>query len=191
MPNISEIPPIPRRVLPVIYVIDNSSDMRSSIQQVNEGIQAAINKYREDFGARQANMHLKMNVLQCGETPRWMHQGGLIGVENFNFTPMRAGGKLNMGAALKELNSKLSENSFLPNTSGYFSPFIIFVCDSHSADDYMLPLKELVNNSWFEKSNKICLLSKPTVDAQMMILIAGDIKSVARMDDYRDIACIL
>lgn len=190
MPRIEDIPPIPRRVLPLIFVIDTSSNMASSVSQINEGLQLAISRYRQDFGARQANLHLKMAVLLCGEKPQWM-QNDFVGVENFNLRPITAGGKMNMGAALRELNSKLSENAFLAPTNGYFSPFIIFISDSHSADDYVLPLKELLNNNWFMRANKISLLSKPTADPEMMILLAGDIKSVARIDDYRQISGIL
>ena len=192
MPRIEDIPSIPRRVLPVFYVIDTSSNMAGQyISQINAGLKAACAKYAEDFGSKQANMHLKIAVLSCGDRPCWMYNE-LLGIEKFNLKPLSTGGKMNMGAALRELNSKLSENAFLTPDSGYFTPFIIFISDSHSADDYILPLRDLIDNDWFMRSNKLSLLSRPTADAEMMILLAGgDVKSVARVDDYSLISQIL
>lgn len=60
-----------------------------------------------------------------------------------------------MGAALWELNHKLSWEEFLNQPDGVYLPVIIFVSSCGAAYGYREELQELLENKWFRHATKI------------------------------------
>jgi uncharacterized protein YegL len=62
-----------------------------------------------------------------------------------------------MGAAFKELNHRMSRNSFLNSPSLSFAPVIFLMTDGYPSDDYKEGLRELQTNSWYKFGLKAAL----------------------------------
>ena len=62
-----------------------------------------------------------------------------------------------MGEAFKELNTRMSRNSFLNSPSLSFAPVIFLMTDGYPSDDYREALAELSTNSWYKFGLKAAL----------------------------------
>ena len=104
-------------------------------------------------------------------------------MEDFVWEDLDAGGLTDVGAALKELDGKLSRNAFLQSMTGAYLPVIIFMTDGCATDDYKKALSEIRNNKWFTRATKIGFALGESPDMKMISEVVGNSEAVIKTDD--------
>ena len=144
MPIIEDGTKNPRKILPIIYVIDTSGSMAGTrIAAVNQAM-AETMKVLKEVSAKNPTAELKIGVLQFANGSSWIHDG-LISIDDFYWDELTAGGITDLGAALNELHKRLSSKSFLRSKVGYLRPVVIFMSDGNPTDDYESALTNISN----------------------------------------------
>lgn len=186
MPDIGAIPEIPRRTLHIFYVLDTSGSMGGKpINQLNMGIEETIRVLKEEVAQKSADVQIKVAVLEFNSGAKWLNPAGPEDVENFIFEPLSAGGLTDVGAALQELDSKLSRKSgYLQSMTGAYLPIIFFMSDGFATDEYQKALAEANNNKWFRRATKIGVAMGDSPDITMIANVVGSVESVIRVDDF-------
>lgn len=193
MPGISDIPEIPRRVLHIFYVLDTSGSMGGTpIAQLNMAIEETIRVLNTEVAQKSADVQLKIAVLKFASGASWLNPAGPEDVENFIFEPLSAGGLTDVGAALTELDSKLSRKSgYLQSMTGAYLPIIFFMSDGYATDDYQKALAAINQNKWFRRATKIGIAMGDSPDCTMIANVVGNVEAVIRVDDYSTLAQIV
>lgn len=88
-----------------------------------------------------------------------------------------------MGAALAELDSKLSRNEFLSSVTGALMPVIIVMTDGFANDEWEAPLARIRDNKWFRKATKIGFAIGDDADLKMISEVVGNSEAVIRTTD--------
>ena len=189
--NTHEIEGIARRVLNVFFVIDTSGSMAgTAIAQVNMGIQDTIETLKQE--AHNADAQLKLAVLEFNSGATWLNPAGPQDVEDFMFAnPLEAHGLTDMGAALTELDSKLSRSAYLNAIQGNYLPLIIFLSDGQPTDDYLKALEKIRKNKWFKNARKIAFAVGDAPDITMLANVTGNVESVIKMEDLSQLANLI
>lgn len=191
MPNLDNRGATPRRDLHVFYVLDTSGSMEGNpIQILNQAMLETIGVLKK-VAKSNGDAQLKLSVLEFGPMVRWMQKDGPQKVEDFVWQDLSAGGLTNIGAALKELNQKLSTREFLKSASGTMLPIIIFMTDGYATDEYEKELEEIKKNKLFRKATKIGFAIGDNPDVEMIAHLAGDSEAVVHTDDLALFARLL
>lgn len=192
MPNRDNLNESPRRILTVFYVLDVSGSMDGQpIATLNMAMGETIEAVKE-AAKKNADAKVKVAVLSFSSGCQWITSNGPEELdEDFYWTNVQAGGLTDMGAALKELDSKLSSNAFLKEITGNYMPVIIFMSDGYPTDDYEKPLAEIRKNKWFKRATKIGFAIGDTPDVQMMCNIVGNSEAVIKTSDLKLFARLL
>lgn len=185
------LPPLPRRRLCVFYVLDTSSSMRGlPISTLNRAMGNSLHVLRQT-ARENPDSQVEVAVLEYDTTCRWMHPEGPVPIEDFVWTNLRAGGLTCMGAALRELGSKLSRDAWLGSPSGLFAPVVILMTDGYAVDDYEGALAELEGNDLFSAAIRIGFAIGDDPDVDMIARITGSAESVIRTTDLDVFADLL
>lgn len=191
MPDRSVLEPTARRDLHVFYVLDTSGSMVGTpIQILNQAMQETI-RALEKVAKKNGDAQLKLSVLEFNTTVKWMHQAGPQRVEDFAWFDLTAGGLTQIGAALDELNSKLSRREFMKSEGGTLLPIIIFMTDGHPTDDYHKSLDVIKQNKLFRRASKIGFAVGEHADAEMIAHLTGDSEAVIRTNNLALFAKLL
>ena len=183
MPTITELTSAPRRALPIFYVLDTSGSMSGApIERLNHAMEETIDALKQ-VAAHNGDAQLKVAVLEFNSTVRWLQPAGPEDMEDFIWQDLSAGGMTAMGAALTELDSKLSRNGFLSSAAGSLYPVIIFMTDGMANDDYEGPLKNIRQNKFFKHAVKVGFAIGDNADAEMIAKAVGDSEAVIKTDD--------
>ncbi len=183
MPDINEFSAVPRRALHLFYVLDTSGSMSNApIATLNMAMTETVEALK-DLAKKNSDAQLKISVLEFNTSCKWTQSGGPEDVEDFFWQDLEAGGMTYMGAALKELDSKLSRNAFLRSMTGNYLPVIIFMTDGFANDDYAGPLAKIRENRWFAKSTKIGFAIGENPDVNMISEIVGSPEAVIQTTD--------
>lgn len=193
MPGIGEIPSIPRRTLHIFYVLDTSGSMGGTpIAQLNMAIDETIQVLNTEIAQKSADVQLKIAVLKFASGAEWLNPVGPEDVENFIFEPLSAGGLTDVGAALTELDSKLSRTSgYLQSMTGAYLPIIFFMSDGYATDNYQKALNAINQNKWFRSATKIGVAMGDNPDCTMIANVVGNVEAVIRVDDFKTLAQIV
>ncbi len=183
MPSSIETEKIARKLLPIIYVIDTSGSMEGDrISSVNEAMYETMDLLKE-ISADNPTAELKIGVLQFSSNANWV-TNGLIFVEDYFWNDLKAGGLTTLGAALEELNKKLSRKEFLVSDVGFKAPVIIFMSDGYPTDDYDKALKKIESaNKWYKIATKISIGVGDDFDRDALARIAGNKEAVIQVKD--------
>lgn len=184
MPSTNNLTESPRKELHVFYVLDTSGSMEgvkiSALNHAMEECTEALKKLAKTNG----DAKLKMAVLEFNSGCRWVTSNGPEDLEeDFEQEYMEAGGLTDIGAALRELNSKLSRHAFLNSMTGALMPVIIFMTDGYATDDYEKALEEIRQNRWFARGTKIGIAFGDDPDLKMLSSVVGNSEAVIRPTD--------
>lgn len=184
MPSTNNLTESPRKELHVFYVLDTSGSMEgvkiSALNHAMEECTEALKKLAKTNG----DAKLKMAVLEFNSGCRWVTSNGPEDLEeDFEQEYMEAGGLTDIGAALRELNSKLSRHAFLNSMTGALMPVIIFMTDGYATDDYTKALEEIRQNRWFARGTKIGIAFGDDPDLKMLSSVVGNSEAVIRPTD--------
>ncbi|MCM1222238.1 MAG: VWA domain-containing protein [Lachnospiraceae bacterium] len=183
MPNMRDLEKTPRRVLPIFYVLDTSGSMMGTpIATLNRAMNNTVNQVRR-LADSNADALIKIAVLEVKSGCRWLQPNGPEELDDFYWQPLEADGLTDMGAALTELDSKLSQKAFLGSMTGAYLPVIIFMTDGYATDDYKTPLEKIRQNRWFSRGVKIGFAVGEDADVGMISEIAGSSEAVIQTTD--------
>ena len=178
---------IPRKSLPVIFVVDSSENMLNNVKiaDINDGLRDVVEILKES-SKKNADVDLKVGILQFGSECGWLTDG-LQPVAEIEYKDLQAGGLPNFSAVLEELNHKLSRNEegFLNFAYGCKMPVIIFITDGMFDDNCEQSLEQLWNNKWFAHGETIKIGIAPDKDANTETLysVVGKREFVYQLDD--------
>ena len=145
---------VSRKSLVIFFLIDTSGSMKGKkMGELNTVMEELIPEIRR---VGEADTDVKIAVLTFSTEVRWMYSNP-IPIEDFEWARLRASGVTSMGAAFKELNHRMSRNSFLNSPSLSFAPVIFLMTDGYPSDDYKEGLRELQTNSWYKFGLKAAL----------------------------------
>lgn len=182
MPSI-ELPPVARKAMTIFYVLDTSGSMGgTSIATLNGAMEetiAALKQQAESNG----DAELKIAVLEFNSGCKWLNPSGPEDMEDFMWEELSAGGLTDIGAALRELDSKLSRKAFLSSITGSYLPIIIFMTDGYATDDYSKSLAQIRQNKWFQRATKIGFAIGDDPDMKMISEVVGNCEAVIRTTD--------
>ncbi|MCD7841640.1 MAG: VWA domain-containing protein [Lachnospiraceae bacterium] len=174
---------VARKLLPIIYVIDTSGSMIGDrIASVNEAMNDSV-EVLKDVSENNPTAELKIGVMQFDSNVRWV-TNGLVFLEDYYWNDLSAGGLTSLGAALDELNEKLSRKELLSSDVGYKAPVIIFMSDGYPTDDYIKSLKKVRDgNKWFKIATKIAIGVGDDFDKAALTDVVGNSEAVIQVND--------
>lgn len=123
--------------------------------------------------------------MEFNTNVKWMQPDGLEEAEDFYWVDLQAGGLTEVGAALKELDSKLSRETFLKGIMGNLMPVIIIMTDGGATSDYKKELDEIKKNRWFQNASKIGFAVGEYADLDMIADVVGNSEAVIKTDDMK------
>lgn len=173
-----------KKVLPIIYVIDTSGSMSGSrIAKVNEAMHECENILKEKAG-ESPDAELKIGALKFSSGAQWVTKSGFVSLEDFYWNDVQAGGVTDLGAAIKELESKLSRSAFLVSDTGFCLPVIIFMSDGGPTDAWQNALnKANATNRWFQSARKIAIAIGDDADKDVLKELVGNGEAVVQAND--------
>lgn len=181
MPSTDSLTKSPRKELHVFYVLDTSGSMEGAkISELNHAMEECTEALRK-LAKNNGDAKLKIAVLEFNSGCRWITSNGAEDLEeDFEYEYLKAGGLTDIGAALKELNSKLSRHAFLNSMTGALMPVIIFMTDGYATDDYAIALEEIRKNRWFARGIKIGIAFGDDPDVKMLSSVVGNSEAVIK-----------
>lgn len=183
MPNLSQMTGVPRRALPIFYVLDTSGSMMGEkIERLNHAMEETTLALKQ-VAQHNGDAQLKVAVLTFDSKISWVQPAGPEDMEDFIWTDLGAGGMTCLGAALDELESKLHHDAFLTSSTGTLMPVIIFMTDGYPNDDYLKALERINRNKYFAKAVKIGFAIGEEADATVIAQVVGDAEAVIKTDD--------
>ena len=166
---------IVKREMVLFLLIDQSGSMYGTkIGTVNTAIREAIPELR-DVGGSDAS--IKIAVLLFSNGCKWMYSMP-IPIEDFEWNTIEADGMTDFGAALSELSSKMSKNSFLQSPSASVAPAIFLLSDGAPTDDYESGLQKLKENKWFKYAIKVAIAIGDDADLSVLEEFTGTKEAV-------------
>lgn len=184
MPNIEKTEKVARKLLPIIYVLDTSGSMAGDrIASVNEAMHDTVDVLKE-VAADNASAELKIGVLQFGTNAEWTTKNGFIFLGDYYWNDLKTGGLTSFGAALTELDNKLSRKVWLSSDVGFKIPVIIFMTDGEPTDDYQKALDKInESNKWFKVATKIGIAVGEDANREILAKIVGNQEAVISVND--------
>ncbi len=183
MPTLDDLPPVARKAMTIFYVLDTSGSMGGTpIATLNSAMEetiAALKQQAESNG----DAELKIAVLEFNSGCKWLNPSGPEDMEDFMWEELSAGGLTDIGAALTELDSKLSRKAFLNSITGSYLPIIIFMTDGYATDDYTKALAQIRQNKWFQRATKIGFALGDDPDKKMISEVVGNCEAVINTND--------
>lgn len=189
MPSTSDLNEVARRELTVFYVLDTSGSMTGApISTLNRAMEETIEVLKDQ---KNSDAKLKIAVLEFNSGCKWVQPAGPEEMEDFFWEDLEAGGLTDVGAALNELDDKLSTKAFLDSMTGAYMPIIIFMTDGYATDDYTKALDEIRKNKWFKRATKIGFAIGDDPDLKMICEVVGNSEAVVRTNDLELFAKLL
>ena len=173
--------PAPRKVMTLFYLIDTSGSMSGTrITTVNRAMQETF-PLLEEVARANDDAEIKVAIMQFSNGCSWVTPAsGPVGLENIIYNPLDANGLTDFGAALTELDKKLSRNEFLNTMTGAYAPVILLLSDGGPTDTAVWPnaLNELKKNKWFQHAIKIAIDIESGSDRSVLEKFTGNPEAI-------------
>lgn len=179
-----ELGGMPRKELTVFYVLDTSGSMAGEkISALNHAMEECIDALT-DLAKEHGDAKLKIAILEFNSGCKWITSNGPEYLEeDFEYEYLETGGLTDVGTALTELNSKLSQRAYLKSMTGALMPIIIFMSDGYATDDWKKPLEKIRENKWFRRATKIGFALGDDPDVSMISSVVGNSEAVIKTTD--------
>lgn len=180
--------PISRKEQVLFYIVDASRSMRGNkIRTVNRIMRETIPEIR---GIGGSDTELKIAVMRFSNGCEWMYDSP-VSVEEFVWHDIEPGGWTNLGAACRELNSKLSRQEFMRSPHLSYAPVIFLLSDGGPTDDYQKAVYELGSNKWFKHSLKIAVAIGQKAQKEKLSIFTGDPEAVISTNNSHALAALI
>ena len=177
MSLLDETVEIPRRTMTLFFVIDTSGSMAGSkIGAVNDAVVNVL-PMLEEISAENPDAEIKVAALEFSTTCNWLYSEPKPANE-FVWQDVQASALTSLGAACKELASKLSRSGFMKSASGSFAPAIILLSDGAPTDDFESGLTTLKQNNWFKAAIKVAIAIGEDADKDVLTKFTGTNEAV-------------
>ncbi|MDY4839082.1 MAG: VWA domain-containing protein [Lachnospiraceae bacterium] len=172
---------IARRKMTLFFLIDKSGSMfGSKIGSVNDAIENVL-PVIGSISDENPDAEINVAALEFSTGTRWLYDEPKEAIE-FIWQQVSASGLTSLGAACRELNSKLSRNreegGFMESSSGSYAPAIILLSDGGPTDDFASGVATLKNNSWFKNAIKIAIAIGDDADKDVLKEFTGSMEAV-------------
>jgi uncharacterized protein YegL len=166
---------IVKRQMVLFFVVDVSGSMEGTkIGTVNTAIREVLPELQDIGGS---DVDLKIACLKFSSGCEWMHPSP-VPVENFQWNNLAANGVTDMGAAFKELVSKMSKDKFLNAPSASVAPAIFLMSDGEPTDDYESGLAALQQNNWYKYAIKAAVAIGEDANIDVLKKFTGNSEAV-------------
>ena len=183
MPSTGALSKSARKELHVFFVLDTSGSMVGApIASLNRAVEETIEALKM-LSESNGDADLKIAVLEFNTGCKWVTSNGPESAEDFEWEPVEAGGITDIGAAIRELDSKLSRHAFLKSVVGALMPVIIFMTDGFATDDYEPAIEQIRQNKWFKHGTKIGFAVGDNADLSMISSVVGNSEAVIKTTD--------
>lgn len=177
MSLLDETVEIPRRTMTLFFMIDTSGSMAGSkIGAVNDAVVNVL-PLLEEISAENPDAEIRVAALEFSTTCSWLYNEPKRASE-FVWQDVQASALTSLGAACKELSSKLSRNGFMQSASGSYAPAIILLSDGAPTDDFESGLAVLKNNNWFKAAIKVAVAIGEDADKNVLAQFTGTNEAV-------------
>ena len=173
----------------LFFIVDTSGSMYGSkIGVVNTVMNEVLPELRTIGGA---DTEIKIAVLKFSGTCQWMYNEP-VSVESFQWNSIiDPTGMTYLGAACKELNSKLSRKVWMNAPSLSYAPAIILLSDGIPNDDWEIQVSNLKKNSWFKHALKFAIAIGDDCDKSVLTTFTGDSEAVVQVNNGKALAKML
>lgn len=185
----SETIAMPTRTLTLFILIDTSDSMRGEkIALVNYAMKE-ISKIIKETSDAAPNANIEVAAATFGNGVNWISPKPQSPDEFINtWHDVRAGGLSSIGAALNELNQKMSRSEFLgQNYFGYLNPGVIILSNGNPTDSWQSALRTIKENYWFRDAIKVAFAVGDDANKQVLTDICGSTKKVVAIENYESI----
>ncbi|MCR4561583.1 MAG: VWA domain-containing protein [Bacilli bacterium] len=178
-----EFEPIARKILPVIFVIDNSGSMSGTkMDQVNKAM-SEVGKLMADVAEENADAAVKVGAMVFSDNARWITNSGLVDCEDFIWDPVQVEGGTYLNKAIDELDKKLSRSAFLKSDTGFAVPIIIFMSDGQPFSGWKEADAKAKHNNWYDMARKIAIAIGDDADKECLAELVGNDELVIGISD--------
>ena len=168
---------VARRTMVLFFVVDTSGSMEGAkIGTLNQAIEDIIPEIT-DISENNADAEIKVAVLEFSNGAKWITPTP-IPAQDFTWAYLNSGGMTDFGEACKELNEKLSRNSFMSDITGSFAPAIFLLSDGAPTDNYQPNLEALRQNNWFKKAIKVAVAIGSDANKDVLAEFTGNAEGV-------------
>lgn len=176
--------PAPRRVMTLFYLVDASGSMTGDkIGTVNSAMEECIPDLRE-ISKENDDAEIKVAIMRFSSGFSWVTpQSGPVGIDDIIWNDLNAGGLTDLGAALTELDKRLSRSEFLGSQTGAYAPVILLFSDGGPTDNWEQGLSQIKNNNWYKNAIKIAIAIGDDADRNVLAQFTGNAESIL---DARD-----
>jgi uncharacterized protein YegL len=186
MSILDRIAPAPRKIMTLFYLVDASGSMTGEkIGKVNAAMEECIPDLKE-ISRENDDAEIRVAIMQFSNGCRWITPvAGPVGVEDIVWNDIHAAGVTDLGAALKELDRKLSREAYLKSQTGAYAPVILLFSDGEPTDDWSSALENIKKNNWFKSAIKIAIAIDIDGEADKNVLaqFTGSMESVITVKD--------
>ena len=191
MSKLDEMVPAPRKIMTLFYLIDTSESMQGAkIGTVNSAMkecQSLLSEIAEDDDAE-----MRVAVMQFSSGCSWITsetEPELL--SEWVWKDLIANGITDLGAALKELDSKLSRNAFLHSQTGAYAPVILLFSDGGPTDNWEKGLELLRKNNWYQHAIKIAIDIDSGSDRNVLAEFTGTSEAILEANDRETLKNII
>jgi uncharacterized protein YegL len=178
---------ITRRTMVLFFIVDTSGSMSGAkIGSLNDAIRETVPDLK-DLSAHNTDAKIEIQALKFDSSVTWLYPQP-IDSEQFVWNDLSTGGCTELGAALKELNAKLSHShGFMKSDSGSFAPVIILLSDGEPTDEYKPELEEIKKNTWFKHAIKVAIAIGNDANKRILAEFTGQAELVIEVHNKADL----
>ena len=181
---------IARKTMVLCVLVDTSGSMSGEkIGSLNDAIRETVPDLK-DLSSNNPDAAIKIAVLQFDTDVRWLYPQP-IDSEGFLWNDLQAGGLTSLGAALNELNGKLSKTQFLQEAAGSYAPVIILLSDGGPTDDFAKGLANVKQNNWFKHAIKVAIAIGNDADKNVLTQFTGNSEAVIEVHNKSALKAII
>lgn len=178
-----------KKSMVLFFVIDVSNSMRG--EKINAMNQAMREVLPELIGVGGSNTEIKIAVLAFSSGFEWCTPEPVILEEYQSWPLLQAEGVTDLGAALLELNEKMSRGAFLQSPTLSYAPVIFLVTDGYPTDNYKKGIETIWQNKWFKHGIKIALAIGSGVDKGVLEEFTGDSEFVVEACNVKSLLSLV
>lgn len=181
---------IARKTMVLFFLVDTSGSMYGEkIGSLNDAIRETVPDLK-DLSQSNPDAAIKIAVMQFDTNVRWLYPQP-IDSEQFRWNDLQAGGLTELGAALLELNGKLSKTQFMQEAVGSYAPVLILLSDGGPTDDFDSALEVIKKNAWFKHAIKIAIAIGNDADKNVLTQFTGNSESVIEVHNKSALKAII
>lgn len=181
---------IARKTMTLFFLVDTSGSMYGEkIGSLNEAVRETIPDLN-DLSVSNPDAAIKIAALQFDSEVKWLYPQP-IEAEKFQWNNLQADGLTSLGAALDELNGKLSKSQFMKEAAGSYAPVIILLSDGGPTDDFNAALERIKKNNWFKHAIKVAIAIGNDADKNVLAQFTGTSEAVFEVHNKAALRAII